>query len=93
MLPNYIVKHDFGEVFESNGPSSVLTSEVKNSLNNRVKCACIEKLYNYYKVQRHSLFHADAIVVNIRTIDRREAESIINTSLNMIEEVYADLNR
>lgn len=55
-------------------------------------CQALEKVYNYFRQQRHGLFHVDDAVQMTRTIeDRVEANAIICQSLALIEETYVSI--
>lgn len=48
--------------------------------------------FEYYSIQRHSLFHADSIVSMSRLIEsRNEADEIINKVLSTIERSYCEI--
>ncbi|MBI3521197.1 MAG: type II toxin-antitoxin system RnlA family toxin [Bacteroidetes bacterium] len=84
-------KEGFGEFFEFNNThlKHFLNNETKAIIKDENKCRNIEKVYNYYSTQRHSLFHVDNMIELTRTLSRNEAETIINSILNIIDDVYA----
>ena len=49
-------------------------------------------MYNYYRAKRHELFHMDGNVETSKILSRNEAESIINTTLNIIENAFVTLS-
>jgi hypothetical protein len=52
-------------------------------------CHAIENSYKYYRSQRHGLFHSDAIPTMTRIIsDKNEANTIIEKTIQIIEETY-----
>ncbi|MES2395491.1 MAG: type II toxin-antitoxin system RnlA family toxin [Bacteroidota bacterium] len=97
LSPDFIVKQDVGFkpyfLLNFKTQESYLNQEVKDILKNPKKCLCIEKAYNYYKFQRHRIFHADSIAANITVLNHAEALQIINASLNIIDEIYLDLSK
>jgi len=49
----------------------------------------LEKLYNYHKNNRHSIFHVDDTIVTTRTVESVEiANSMINEACELIEKCY-----
>lgn len=52
----------------------------------------IEKCYNYYKLQRHGLFHIDGIPEGSRIIEKRnEAIEIVDHIFELIESTYKEI--
>ncbi len=52
----------------------------------------IEKCYNYYKLQRHGLFHIDGIPEGSRIIEKRsEAIEIVDIIFELIESTYKEI--
>ncbi|MEI6705951.1 MAG: type II toxin-antitoxin system RnlA family toxin [Methylococcales bacterium] len=82
-----IGKDGFGEHFYS--------SELKNDLKSKHElklCHAIEKSYKYYKTQRHGLFHVDSIIETTRVISNKsEANSIVEKTIEIIEETYTSI--
>jgi len=67
--------------------------EIKTSISTNINCIktneVIEKLYEFYKKERHTLFHTEYIDVATRIIDKREdAVEILNESLLLIDDSY-----
>jgi hypothetical protein len=83
-----ITKEGFGAYFVNRGISVTFNDQTKAL----VKCPKHEKalcnMYSYYSNQRHSIFHMDSTVGTSKILDRTEAEHIINTGINLIEEGY-----
>ncbi|WP_195938457.1 type II toxin-antitoxin system RnlA family toxin [Romboutsia sp. 1001713B170131_170501_G6] len=53
---------------------------------------CLEKIYNFLRVNRHPLFHAsydDSSILIIK--DRKEANRIVNETIALIEETYCEI--
>lgn len=54
----------------------------------------LERLFAYFKGNRHVLFHTEQILIGTRLIeDKHEADEIINTVINLIETSYANINK
>ncbi|TDN93375.1 RnlA-like RNase toxin of RnlAB toxin-antitoxin system [Salegentibacter sp. 24] len=86
-----VTKDGFGPLFEDRGISLTFSSEVKQDIKSREFEKAVCDLYSFYKTQRHSLFHMDGTVSTSKTLDRSEAEHIINTGINVIESSYTIL--
>jgi hypothetical protein len=89
-LPDHTIGKDgFKNYFDYNNHNGKYTLKVaiKADIGPK-KNVCAEKLYNFYVSQRHTLMHGAGVDSEIRIIGREEAERIINSSLNIINEVY-----
>jgi hypothetical protein len=69
---------------------------IKESTNKTISCPkttlVIENFYEYYKKERHSLFHSEYIDVTTRLVEKREdVIDILNNSLNLINDSYDNL--
>ncbi|WP_099468749.1 ribonuclease H1 domain-containing protein [Konateibacter massiliensis] len=54
----------------------------------------LERLYVYFKGNRHVIFHTDQILIGTTILeDKHEADEIINTVLNLIENSYTNINK
>lgn len=54
----------------------------------------LERLFAYFKGNRHVLFHTEQILIGTKLIeDKHEADEIINTVINLIETSYANINK
>lgn len=86
-----ITKEGFGAYFDNNGISVTFNATAKVL----IKCAKHQKalcdMYSYYSNQRHTIFHMDAMVTTSKILDRAEAEHIINTGINVIEDGFTVL--
>lgn len=91
---NIEVGNSFGPLFDcnpQNGQYYLKNSHAENLSNIKIKSA-VEKVYNYFHANRHTIFHTDQILFMSKILDdRREAELIINEVLNMIEATYIDI--
>lgn len=88
-LKGVIVGNTFGGIF--NGMTlcpSVVTKVNDASYQNE-----LERLFAYFKGNRHVLFHTEQILIGTKLIeDKHEADEIINTVINLIETSYANIN-
>ncbi len=82
-----ITKQDgFGEHMAPSGDSFVLKLEAKKRIPCDLTRAAIEKAYQLYHKERHSLFHAEGIVSSTRLIESQaEADIIVDSILRIIE--------
>lgn len=85
-------KEGFGAFIVRENGRYVLEKDFEDELNNIAVANKICKLYKYYNVHRHSLFHVDDDVISSKVISLQEANNIIATSLNIIDECYDCLN-
>lgn len=70
--------------------------KVKESISIKIDCPktnlVIENLYDFYKKERHTLFHTEYLDVSTRIIEKREyAIDILNNSLNLVNDSYHNL--
>ena len=70
--------------------SYVLTDEYRSQINCMHKERSIETCYNYYHVNRHTLFHTPAIGAVARVLNKDEASVIINKVFEIIERTYCE---
>lgn len=86
LLPHGIlIKRTFGEVFHKKNEVFIIIRKLKEKLPEDVILAA-EEIYNYFKIQRHGLFHASVIDGDIRIIEtKQEAETILAEVLRLIE--------
>jgi hypothetical protein len=71
-------------------------SKLKNATSIKINCGktalVIENLYDFYKKERHTLFHTEFLDVSTRILEKREfAIDILNKSLNLINNSYHNL--
>jgi len=67
--------------------------EIKDTVVANISCektvSAIEELYEFYKKERHSLFHTEFLDVSTRIVEKREdAIEILNNSLVLINDSY-----
>lgn len=87
-LKGIIIRNTFGSVF--NG--EVLTPAVAAQIGDATYQSELERLYAYFKKNRHVIFHAEQVLIGTRLIeDKHEADEIINTVINLIESSYANI--
>ena len=82
--------HNFGTVFnkDSNDKAIVIPKYVTAIANNDY-VEDLEEIYNYFKANRHVIFHVDQILITTKIIeDKQEAISIINDVAALIERTY-----
>ncbi len=87
-LKGVAIGNTFGNVF--NG--AVLYPDVATTINNITYQNELERLYGYFKGNRHVIFHTEQILIGTKLIeDKHEADEIINTVINLIETSYANI--
>lgn len=87
-LKTIIIGHTFGDVFNGD----VLTPQIATKIGDATFQNELERLYVYFKGNRHVIFHTEQILIGTRLIeDKHEADEIINTVLNLIESSYANI--
>jgi viroplasmin and RNaseH domain-containing protein len=89
-LKGVTVGNNFGGVFS--GTTLCLSAATK--VNDADYQNELERLFAYFKGNRHVLFHTQQILVGTKLIeDKQEADEIINTVINLIETSYANINK
>lgn len=84
------IGHTFGKVFNGD----VLKPQIAAQIGDITFQNELERLYAYFKGNRHVIFHAQQILIGTRLIeDKHEADEIINTVFNLIESSYANINK
>jgi len=81
-------REGFGEFIIKEYGNYRLEEEFEIELNNVTIGNRICKLYKYYNIYRHSLFHIDDDIISSKVISLHEANNIITTSLTIIDESY-----
>lgn len=82
--------HNFGTVFNKNsdGKAIVIQKHVTD-IADADYVEALEDVYNYFKENRHVIFHVDQILIATKVIEsKQEALSIINTVAALIERTY-----
>lgn len=90
-LKGIIVGHNFGPQYDYNKGNGqyYLKGDVSQEVNDSRCVECMELIYNYFHENRHTLFHAEQILISSRILeDKIEANLIINQVINMIEQSY-----
>lgn len=80
---------NLGAAFSYNNVTNrhVLTATNKTKVSDPVYEQCLEDIYNYFKQERHTRFHANQVLVLTTLIfNKFEADVIINDVLDIIEE-------
>lgn len=82
--------HNFGTVFnkDSDGKAIVIEKYVTD-IADADYVEALEDIYNYFKANRHVIFHVDQILITTKVIEtKQEAISIINDVATLIERTY-----
>lgn len=82
-------KQNFGSVFVNDVTNShhVLNSTNQALVNDATYQKCLEDIYNYFKQQRHTRFHANQVLVLTTMIfSKTEADAIISDVLAIIDD-------
>lgn len=70
-----------------------LTENAKNKINNTTYQREVERVFKYFKDNRHVHFHTEQILIGTKLIENRtEAEEIINSCIQLIETSYDNMN-
>ncbi len=89
-LKGITVGHNFGSVFNGDNLLKTCTGKIADAVYQNE----LERLYRYFKSNRHVIFHADQILIGTKVIeDKHEADEIINTVINLIETSYSNIFR
>lgn len=84
------VGNTFGGVFSG----TTLCPPAATKVNDVTYQRELERLFAYFKGNRHVLFHTEQILIGTKLIeDKHEADEIINTVINLIETSYANINK
>ncbi|WP_405268284.1 type II toxin-antitoxin system RnlA family toxin [Cellulophaga sp. Ld12] len=81
-------KEGFRNFIIKDGVDYRLEQEFQKEVNNLGISTKICKLYKYYNIHRHSLFHIDEDIISSKTISLQEANNIVSTSLSIIDDCY-----
>ena len=88
------VDHNFGKIFDynSNNGEYSLKKSYSKKIDNIKKQKAIEYVYDYFNKNRHTIFHADQILIQSRILeDKAEADMIIQEVIRIIEDTYNDI--
>lgn len=89
-LKSVAVGYNFGKVFNGD----VLYPNVAAQIGDATFQSELERLYVYFKNNRHVVFHTEQVLIGTTLIeDKHEADEIINTVINLIETSYANINK
>ena len=80
---------NLGSVFKKDDTTGdhVLNERSRMKVGDPVYAAQLERIYNYLKAERHTIFHANQILILTRLIfDKTEADAILNQVLDIIED-------
>lgn len=87
-LKNIKIGYNFGGKFAGDS----LNPSIAKQIGDITFQSELERLYKYFKSNRHVIFHADQILIGTTIIeDKHEADEIINTVINLIESSYVNI--
>lgn len=85
-------QHNFGTVFNrdpEDDEKRIVISSMVTRIGDTEFIKALEEIYNYFKGNRHVLFHVDQILINTKVIEnRQEAITIISEVSELIENTY-----
>lgn len=85
-----MIGNTFGSVFNGD----VLTQNAAAQIGDVIFQHELERIYVYFKGNRHVIFHTDRILIGTKLIEHKhEADEIINTVINLIESSYVNINK
>lgn len=79
---------NFGSVFipDQNNGRHAMKSSLATQISDSNYVTSLENIYNYFKQQRHAIFHANQILILTKMIfNKFEADAIINDVLDLID--------
>ena len=79
------VGHSFGEIFSS---AAALTRENSDKIGDEKCVEQLENLYDFFRKQRHTLFHANEVLPSTRILSKEDANSIVNEVFLLIENSF-----
>ena len=80
-------KQNLGSVFVPGQPQHVLSPANQAKVNDATYQKCLEDIYDYFKKQRHTRFHANQVLVLTTLIfNKAEADAIISDVLAIIDD-------
>lgn len=92
------VSHKYGKQYgshyrhENRNDTHILKKSTVERLLNVKSRSVLEEVYNYLRKNRHTLFHAEQILIMTRTLDDKlEADQIVNEVIDLIERTYTQL--
>lgn len=88
---NIIVDRTFVNFYDYNSSNGehYLNSEWSTEVNDVKTQTAMNKVYNYFRKNRHVLFHTEQMLFNTVTLEnRQEADLIINEVINLIDSTY-----
>ena len=82
--------HNFGTVFnKDSNDKAIVISKYVTDIADTDYVEALEERYNYFKTNRHVIFHVDQILITTKVIEnKQEATSIINDVAALIERTY-----
>lgn len=87
-LKSVTIGHTFGCAFNNNALYPSIAAQIGDTVFQNE----LERLYAYFKKNRHVIFHAEQILIGTTLIeDKHEADEIINAVINLIESSYVNI--
>ena len=82
--------HNFGTVFTKGAnDKAIVVPRYVTAIADTDYVEALEEIYNYFKANRHVIFHVDQILITTKIIEnKQEAVSIINDVAAIIERTY-----
>lgn len=82
--------HNFGTVFnKDSNDKAIVISKYVTDIADTDYVEALEEIYNYFKTNRHVIFHVDQILITTKVIENKQvATSIINDVAALIERTY-----
>ena len=89
-LKGITIGYNFKDIFQK----GKLTPEIIKQINDMNYVSELERLFQYFKNNRHVLFHTEQILIGTTFLeDKKEADDIINQVLNLIETSYIKIEK
>jgi hypothetical protein len=77
------------DIFKKDSEPVVLKTAISNTINCNKTNEVIQETYEFYKKERHTLFHTEYLDVSTRIVEKREdALEILNNALAVIDDAY-----
>lgn len=87
-LKGVTIGNTFGSVFDGDFLNKKTARQIGNSTFQQE----LEKLYKYFKGNRHVLFHTEQILIGTKILEnKQEADDIVNAVINLIETSYVNI--
>jgi hypothetical protein len=88
-LKGVVIGYNFGNIYSGDSLCPNVALKISDD-NYRLE---LERLYTYFKRNRHVIFHTDQILIGTQVLkNKNEADEIIDTVINLIESSYVNIN-